>query len=206
MTRWVVPVTRGAAVVVTGTLAVFAVRALRSQGPAGTKIQPDTVIDLNYEAPVDVDTASLAGPRQPIFYRHDVHAGQYRMDCRYCHYNVERSPSPGLPSLASCMGCHLIVGSGNPEVQKLRDAVAAKQPVEWVEVHRLSQFVHFSHARHVVAGELNCKECHGQVNRMPQVYQFASLKMGWCIACHKSKEYKGQPGRPVTTDCSACHY
>ena len=206
MTRWVVPVTRGAAVVLIGAFTVFAARGLRSQRPAASSVKPDTVADLTYEAPVDVDTASLPGLRQPIFYRHDIHAGQYHMDCRYCHAYVERAPSPGMPSLASCMGCHLIVGSGNPEVQKLRDAVAAKQPIEWIQVHRLPQFVHFSHERHVVAGELDCKECHGQVNRMPQIYQFASLKMGWCIECHKTKEYKGKPGRHVTTDCSACHY
>lgn len=189
-----------------GAATLLAAGGLGSQRPSTPQAPPDSVVDLTYEAPVDVDTAGLPGPTQPIFYRHDLHAGQYRMQCRYCHAYVDQSSSPGLPSTASCMGCHLIVGAGNPEVQKLRDAFANNTPIEWVEVHRLSQFVKFPHMRHVVNGELDCKECHGQINRMPQVYRYASLKMGWCVGCHVTKEYKDEPGHPVTSDCSACHY
>lgn len=204
MAKWVVPVTRAGAAVAVVALAVLVAGALRTQTPPqDTGTATDTSA---YEAPVDVDTTGLPGPRQPIFFRHDIHAGQYKIDCKYCHAYVERGPNPGMPSTAACMGCHLIVGSGNAEVQKLRDAHAANTPIEWVQVHYLAPFVHFPHMRHVVNGELECKECHGEVERMPQVYQFASLKMGWCVGCHMDKEYKGQPGHGVTTDCSACHY
>ena len=150
-----------------------------------------------YTAPVDVDTAGLRGPVQPIFYRHDIHAGQYEMDCRYCHYAVEVSSSPGLPSLETCMGCHQLVGMGNPEVDKLRQAVAANETIEWTEIHELPSFVRFPHMRHVNA-EVACETCHGQIDRMPQVYQVSSLKMGWCLSCHIEND--------VTTDCTACHY
>ena len=150
-----------------------------------------------YTAAVNVDTAGLKGPVQPIFYRHDVHAGQYRMDCRYCHYAVEESPHPGLPTVQTCMGCHIIAGSGNPEVQKLRDASSQKKPPEWVKVHDLPSFVHFPHMRHVKGG-VTCQTCHGPIQEMPRVYQYSSLKMGWCLDCHKQ--------RNVTTDCTACHY
>ena len=30
-------------------------------------------------------------PKQPIAYSHKLHAGTMEMDCRYCHFNVERS-------------------------------------------------------------------------------------------------------------------
>ncbi len=203
MARWVVG---GGTVLALGAATALVAGGVRSQGPSTPQLPPDTVIDLTYEAPVDLDTAGLPGPKQPIFYRHDIHAGQYRMQCRYCHAYVDQSSSPGLPSVASCMGCHLIVGAGNPEVQKLREAFANNTPIAWVEVHQVSQFVKFPHMRHVVNGELDCKECHGQINRMPQVYRHASLKMGWCVGCHVTSEYKDEPGRPVTSDCSACHY
>jgi hypothetical protein len=196
--------TRAGAVVAVGAVALALAAAVRSPNQA-TPV-PSAADTARYEAPVDVDTAGLPGLRQPIFFRHDIHAGQYQMDCTYCHAYVERAMSPGMPSTASCMGCHLVVGSGNAEVQKLRDAHAANTPIEWVEIHRVSPFVKFPHMRHVVNGELECQECHGQVDRMPQVYQFASLKMGWCVGCHMDSEYKDQPGRGVTTDCSACHY
>ncbi len=151
------------------------------------------------EVPVDVDTASLRGPVQPIFYRHDVHAGQYEMDCLYCHFAAEVSSSPGLPTMSSCMGCHLIAGAANSEVQKLREAAAADTVVQWVEVHKLPPFVRFPHMRHVMSdAEMECQDCHGPIEEMPQVYQFASLKMGWCLDCHLEEE--------ATTDCTACHY
>ena len=70
------------------------------------------------------DTAKLLGPRQPIFFRHDIHAGQYKMECQYCHYSVAVSPEPGIPSVQTCMGCHLVIGgrdsSHQAEVKKLR--------------------------------------------------------------------------------------
>ena len=166
--------------------------------PAGTE---------GYKAPVDVDTTALPGPVQPIFYRHDVHAGEYRMDCRYCHFAAEISTSPALPTVSTCMGCHIIAGAGNPEVQKLRDYWNERAPVEWVEVHVLSPFVRFPHNRHVMSEQGSfkdlsvvekCETCHGPIREIPQVYQYASLKMGWCITCHEKEE--------VTTDCTVCHY
>jgi hypothetical protein len=209
MTKWVGPMWKVGAVLVVGGATLVAAGTVRSQGQADTTPgAADTV--TTFEAPVDVDTTGLPGPRQPILFRHDIHAGQYQMACRYCHAYVEQSANPGLPSVAACMGCHLIVGSGNAEVQKLRDAYAANKPIEWIQVHREPPFVHFPHMRHVVNGKLDCKECHGPVNRMPQVYKFSSLKMGWCVGCHVTKEYEktspDEPGRPVTADCSACHY
>ncbi|MGD8726837.1 MAG: cytochrome c3 family protein [Gemmatimonadales bacterium] len=160
-----------------------------------------------WEAPVDLDTAALPGPVQPIFYRHDVHAGQYKMDCRYCHYAAEVSSSPAIPTVSQCMGCHIIAGAANPEVQKLREYWNERRPIEWIEIHKVSPFVKFPHNRHVVSdsasfGELEvvekCETCHGPIREMPQVYQYASLKMGWCITCHE------QEG--VSTDCTVCHY
>lgn len=152
-----------------------------------------------FVAPEVTDTAALDGPRQPLFYRHDLHAGQYQMDCRYCHYAASVSSSPGIPSLESCMGCHLVAGAAKPEVQKLSQTYRDGEVVEWVEVHKLPPFVHFPHMRHVNADPpVTCQQCHGPIQEMVQVYQFASLKMGWCLDCHLELG--------VTTDCTVCHY
>ena len=121
------------------------------------------------------------------------------MDCRYCHSSVEIASTPGLPSVSTCRGCHLLVGAGTPEVQKVIQAYGNSEPIEWVEVHALPPFVHFPHMRHVNADPpVSCQTCHGQVEQMVQVYQVANLKMGWCLDCHNE--------RNVTTDCTACHY
>lgn len=198
-----------------GAVAVLVLVASVGRGAAqGASAPPDS----GFVAPVDVDTAGLPGPRQPVFYRHDVHAGQYQMDCRYCHFAAEVSTSPGLPTIATCMGCHRIVGLQNPEVQKLRQAAASSQPIEWTEIHKLPPFVHFPHMRHVtsnlgtLAGKTTiekCETCHGPIRQLPQVYQFASLKMGWCISCHTQaqKAAKTEDERQrIRTDCTVCHY
>ena len=191
---------------------LFAVTALvlvmaLPRGTAQEAPQAVALPDTAFEAPEIVDTASLKGPRQPIFFRHDRHAGQYQIDCQYCHVNIEVSPKPGIPTLFSCMTCHFIVGTGIAEVDSLRAAEREGRPIEWVEVHELAQFVHFPHQIHVNAEEefeIVCEDCHGKVEEMPQVYQFASLKMGWCLDCHKQKE--AETGKPVSTDCTVCHY
>jgi hypothetical protein len=150
------------------------------------------------------DTAKLLGARQPIFFRHDIHAGQFKIQCQYCHYSVAVSSEPGVPSMQTCMGCHTVISGSDSshkvEIKKLRDAWSQKRPVEWVRVHYVARHAHFPHMRHIKAlGPNACQTCHGDVARMPQVYKVNNVNnMGFCITCHLQ--------RNVTRDCSACHY
>jgi hypothetical protein len=155
------------------------------------------------QAPVITDTGALAGPRQPIFFRHDIHAGQSKIACLYCHSTVAVSSEPGIPSVQTCFGCHLMIGGSTPsheaEIQKVRDAWGDRNPPQWIRIHALPAFVHFPHMRHIKAlGADACSTCHGDVQKMPQVHKVAPLTMGWCINCHVQKQ--------VTRDCSVCHY
>lgn len=150
------------------------------------------------------DTAALKGPRQPIFFRHDIHAGQYKIQCQYCHYTVQVSSEPGIPSVQTCMGCHLVIGgsdsSSKAEIKKVRTAWADKKPIEWVRIHLLARHAHFPHMRHIQAmGPNACYTCHGEVSRMPQVFKVNNINnMGFCITCHVE--------RKVSRDCTVCHY
>jgi hypothetical protein len=136
-------------------------------------------------------------PRQPIVFSHKLHAGEYKIDCQYCHSEARRSPYAGIPSVKRCMGCHQIVGAALPEVQKVQRVAKEGKPIEWVRVHKLAGFVYFPHKRHVGAG-LACQACHGPVQEMTEVAQVAPLTMGWCVSCHT--ERKG----PL--DCVTCHH
>jgi Cytochrome c7 and related cytochrome c/Class III cytochrome C family len=168
--------------------------------------QTSTTVPDSIAAPVlsASDSGNLKGPRQPIFFRHDIHAGQYKMQCQYCHYSVHVSPEPGIPTVQTCMGCHLVIGgsdsSHQTEIRKLRQAWTEKKPVEWVRVHYLPRHAHFPHQRHIKAmGPNACATCHGDVQRMPQVFKVNQVdKMGFCISCHIE--------RKVSQDCSVCHY
>ena len=112
-----------------GAAGLIAVLAFGGRPPAAQQQQARAVAD-SIAAPAIVDTGALKGPRQPIFFRHDIHAGQLKMQCQYCHYSVAVSTEPGIPSMQTCMGCHLVVSgtdsSAKTEIKKLRDAWNAK--------------------------------------------------------------------------------
>ncbi|MCB1049124.1 MAG: cytochrome c3 family protein [Acidobacteria bacterium] len=138
-------------------------------------------------------------PEQPIPYSHKLHAGDLQIPCEYCHTYARRSRSAGIPALEQCMACHKLLATDRPNIQKVRDAFEAKQPIEWVKVHDLPDFVYFSHKRHISAG-FACQECHGPIETMEKVWREAPLTMGWCVNCHKSNLDKG-----ASVDCLTCH-
>jgi hypothetical protein len=147
---------------------------------------------------------TLRGPVQPIFYRHDIHAGQYRIPCLYCHNNAANSWTANIPSTATCMGCHLVVsapdsaGNPHPDIARLRDYAASGTPIPWVRVYKISEHAHFPHMRHVNA-QIACQECHGNVQQQARVFAVRDVNnMGWCTNCHMK--------RGVTRDCTACHF
>ena len=137
-------------------------------------------------------------PEQPIAFPHTVHAGQLELPCLHCHVNADRSPNATVPPLSVCMACHETIAIDRPEVKKLRDYVARREPVAWNRVHSLpsSAMARFTHKRHVRAG-IDCATCHGAVARMARVERVRPLTMGWCVTCHRTR------GAP--TDCATCH-
>jgi len=58
-------------------------------------------------------------------------------------------------------------------------------PIRWTRIHNLPDHVYFNHSQHVVVGKQACQTCHGNIQEMPEVYQFAPLSMSWCINCHR---------------------
>jgi hypothetical protein len=135
-------------------------------------------------------------PEQPIAFPHTIHAGQLGLPCTYCHLYVEKSRQAGAPYLETCMGCHRNVATDKPEIKKLAQYYESNTPIEWNRIHNLPEFVYFSHKRHIKAG-LDCSACHGEMRGTVKVRQVRSLKMGWCVTCHKAK------GAP--RDCATCH-
>jgi mono/diheme cytochrome c family protein len=149
-------------------------------------------------------------PEQPIYYSHKVHAGVNQINCQYCHTGTYQGKQATLPSVNVCMNCHAAINEykgealkrengdvvdGTAEIKKLYkyagftegqpwDASKAK-PIEWVRIHNLPDHVYFNHAQHVNAGQVACQQCHGEIQKMGEVKQFADLSMGWCVNCHR---------------------
>jgi hypothetical protein len=129
-------------------------------------------------------------PVQPIAFPHSLHAGIAQINCLYCHAGAEKSKVAGIPPISTCMNCHKGIQAGQTpegtaEIQKIYAAYNNNKPVQWTKIHNLPDHVYFNHSQHVAVGKLQCQTCHGPVQEMDQVYQFASLSMGWCINCHR---------------------
>ncbi|MGB0656199.1 MAG: c-type cytochrome [Flavobacteriaceae bacterium] len=166
-----------------------------------------------YFMQVGVDQAYM--PVQPIHYSHKIHAGANEIECKYCHSSARVSKHSGIPALNVCMNCHKNIAEYNGEedlengytkdfytneIKKLYAAVGwdeenqrytgETQPVKWVRIHNLPDFVYFNHAQHVQVGEIECQKCHGPVEEMEIMYQYSPLTMGWCINCHRETNVK----------------
>ena len=166
-------------------------------------------------------------PTQPIAFSHKIHAGQYEIDCNYCHTGVNISKSANIPSVNICMNCHGVINTDKPEIQKILTAYEENRPIEWVRVHNLPDLAYFNHKQHVAVGGIECATCHGPIEEMDVVYQYSELTMGWCINCHRETEvnakgndyykklvelHNSSSKKPMKVEdiggleCSKCHY
>jgi|SRR5690554_5317157 len=170
-------------------------------------------------------------PTQPVPYSHRLHVGQLGMECQYCHSSVEVSKTANVPATQTCMNCHGQIQPTSLRLLPVRESWATEQPIEWVKVHFLPDYVQFSHAIHVNNG-VGCETCHGRIDQMDVVRQEEPLSMGWCLDCHREPEKYLRPNSEITTmgyvqpenfiernltrireegilpptNCSACHY
>ena len=115
--------------------------------------------------------------------------------CMNCHKSIyEYTGNPEGPSaedLANGYTNEFYTG----EIKKLYKAVGWDEenqrytgesyPVEWVRIHNLPDFVYFNHSQHYSVAGVECQTCHGPVEEMEVMYQYAPLTMGWCINCHR---------------------
>lgn len=168
-------------------------------------------------------------PVQPVPYSHRQHAGDYGVNCRYCHFAAERSPVAGIPPTQTCLNCHTVLKPQSDQLAKVRESWAQGTPMSWVRVHKLPDFVHFFHNAHLNKG-VGCVSCHGRIDQMVRVRQEQPLSMSWCLECHRHPEQFVRPVDKVTVmdyvaadlgegsrlvrenkikppeNCSACHY
>jgi Cytochrome c7 and related cytochrome c len=133
---------------------------------------------------------------QPVQFSHQHHVGGMGIDCRYCHTSVERSAAAGIPPTQTCMNCHSQIWNTSPELEPVRESFRSGKSLEWVRVHDLPEFAYFNHSAHVNKG-MGCTTCHGRVDRMPLVWQEASLQMEWCLECHRAPERFVRPQHEV---------
>ncbi len=187
------------------------------------------------EQPIAFSHALHAGSAK-YYNRAGELVSQLQIPCLYCHTQATEGPHATTPPLSTCMNCHSEVrptvkeakrdehehvihdAEGNPVfeeklhpgVETLVNAYENGESIRWIKVHDLADFVYFDHSRHLAAG-IDCVSCHGEVGKMERVERVYSLKMAWCLKCHRqppeantSPEYASR-GHKGPTHCSACH-
>jgi len=207
-----------------------AVRAARGPGlsfhagPIGGLIYVVVLVTLVFGP----DNSAIGyAPEQPVPYSHQVHAGDLDIDCRYCHNTVEQGAKALIPPAATCMNCHTTILPESEKLAPVRRSFETGEPIRWVRVHDLPDFVYFDHSAHLNAG-VGCVSCHGRIDRMEVVRQDKPLNMAWCLECHRNPAGEIVPREAVTelahardpefgevlvdeydltpaVDCSTCH-
>lgn len=133
---------------------------------------------------------------QPVPFSHQFHAGGLKLDCRYCHNQVEVSAHANIPATETCMSCHSVVRLDSAKLAPVRDSYQNDTSIAWNRVHDLPKFVHFNHSIHIAKG-VGCSTCHGNIRNMGYnedpskgavggVYKVQGLYMGWCLGCHRN--------------------
>lgn len=141
-------------------------------------------------------TEARVAREQPIQFSHERHVAGNGIDCRYCHTSVEDSRFAGIPPTKTCMNCHSEIFANSAYLEPVRASFNTNTPIKWTRVHDLPDFVYFNHSIHVNKG-VGCTTCHGQVDRMPLMWQEKSLQMEWCLECHRNPERFVRPKAAV---------
>ena len=122
--------------------------------------------------------------------------------CMNCHKSINKYEGPDklvredgtavdgtgeIQKLYAYAGWNETTKTYNPDNNKDGIPDGAK-PIEWIKIHNLPDHVYFNHSQHIKVGKQQCQTCHGNIQEMPEVYQFSTLSMGWCINCHRESK------------------
>lgn len=167
-------------------------------------------------------------PDQPIMFSHRHHAGELRIDCRFCHATVETSAYAGMPTTQTCLNCHSQLFANTAMLRPMIRSAVENQPLAWNRVTSLPEYVYFNHGIHLTVG-VSCISCHGEVGQMALTAKAEPLDMRECLDCHRdpsprlesretlfaattsnSRPPSAEGFRAVAhpshlTDCSSCH-
>jgi len=137
----------------------------------------------------------MAVAPQPINYSHKKHIA-LGMQCLDCHKGASEKDQAGLPGTEQCMVCHGTIKPDSAEVKKLAQMQRRGEKLKWGRVYKVPDFVFFSHASHLKAGE-QCVTCHGRVQERDVLAKEVSTSMVACMNCHAQ--------RKVSNECVLCH-
>jgi len=169
--------------------------------------------------------------KQPIDFNHAMHVAEVDDSCNSCHYFREDGSFSGVPKLEACTGCHEeILGESEEEEKFFNEYVSAQREVPWLIYSKQPDCVFFSHAAHVLMGEMKCVTCHGHIgeSETPRLYEanritgysrdiwgrnmaglkqnsWDRMKMDDCAECHKRENVSQTSVQTNREGCFVCH-
>lgn len=135
-------------------------------------------------------------PEQPIPYSHKLHVGKLQLECTQCHQTDEDGFLMQYPATETCMACHQAIKTDSPHIQKLAKIAESGEPVPWVQIYKVPDYVWFAHASHTEAG-VECGVCHGPVAERDALFKEKSTSMASCMQCHAA--------HGASNACDFCH-
>lgn len=136
----------------------------------------------------------LCAAEQPIPYSHKKHVAM-GLECAGCHTMPGKGEAATFPAESKCMQCHAAVKKDSDAIKKLAEYAQKKEPVPWVRVYKLPEYVWFSHKIHGKAA--GCDKCHGEVAQRDVLTKEKAIDMNSCMSCHDEHE--------ASNECNLCH-
>jgi hypothetical protein len=137
------------------------------------------------------------GPQQPIPFSHYIHVTTKKLNCFFCHQYAATSSNPGMPPTEKCLLCHSVIATNFRPIRKITTYYERGEPIPWVRVYQLPDFVQFSHQPHIAKG-FDCSVCHGNVKGMNRIREAYVINMNFCVSCHWKNK--------ASSNCFVCHY
>ena len=140
----------------------------------------------------------VPGPAQPIPFSHRTHIAGVKLVCADCHTAPAKFGDPvSIPDAPKCLECHAYSALTTPTLAQLNAYAEKKQPIPWVRVFRLKDFVFFDHRFHLANGA-ECEQCHGPIGTEDVVSdRLKTTHMEFCQSCHVKTR--------ALTGCNTCH-
>lgn len=146
----------------------------------------------------------------PLKFNHKLHVNDQGLKCTTCHWQAEKSEAASdrlLPSPTTCDECH---GTNHQKLDAVSGTECGKCHSGWKDGdgNTVAKVVipppnmRFNHKKHA-ARNINCQQCHGDVQDLELATRDQLPRMKGCFGCHQRPE-AGAQGQ-ATGACETCH-
>lgn len=168
-----------------------------------------------FEPDTGPSTAVFPPQKLTLRFNHRFHVAEQKLECKSCHPGALTSRSVNddlLPRPTLCDGCHGTdhsnldaVQAGDDDSGKCNFCHLGHQPGDGNRVARLhipTPNMVFDHQKHA-ARNINCQQCHGDVQELELATRDQMPRMRGCFGCHQHPDSAARGD--ARSACDTCH-